>query len=104
YYVDNDGIPHCMNDMGFACIGIGKDHANAQFASHGYSNSWLYYDALPLVYAAKKAAEIAPGVGPNEDMSQITKERTFTINPETRKSLDKLYKKHKQQLVKMERR
>jgi len=103
YYVDNDGIAHCMNDMGFACIGIGKDHANGQFASRGYSNGWLYYDAISLVYVAKKAAEIAPGVGPNEDMSQITKSGIYRIHAETRKSLDRLYKRHKRRVAKMER-
>ena len=104
YYVDNDGIAHCMDDMGFACIGIGKDHSNAQFASHGYSNAWPYYQALALVYGAKKSAEIAPGVGLTEDMHQITRERTFRIHDEMRKALEQLYKRYRRQLMNMEKR
>jgi hypothetical protein len=63
-----DGNLYCNDPLGFAAIGIGARHAESQFmlAEHARQNSLS--ETLLLVYAAKKRAEIAPGVGTVTDM------------------------------------
>lgn len=102
YHVDNDGIAHCYDDIGFACIGIGRSHANSQFALRSYSNVAGYYQALLMIFAAKKSAEVAPGVGVQTDMHQIIKSGIFRLHDRTRASLDKIYAKYDKQRQRME--
>jgi len=58
----------CLNNAGFASVGMGDWHSNSQFmfAKH----RWLkpFSETLLLTYAAKKRAEVAPGVGQATDM------------------------------------
>jgi hypothetical protein len=79
YHVDPQGNAHIYDDVGFLCIGAGRNQANTQFLQHGYSNRWLFHAALLLVYAAKKSAETSPGVGLSTDMSHISGDRPFGL-------------------------
>jgi hypothetical protein len=67
-YVVRDGEVVCCDAAGFACIGTGGRHAESQFmlAQHGPSRGLS--DTLLLTYAAKRRAEIAPGVGQETDL------------------------------------
>jgi 20S proteasome alpha/beta subunit len=70
YVVDNRGV-EARDTVGFAAIGVGYWHANSQmmFAQHA---KWKPMpDTLFLTYAAKKRAEVAPGVGEATDMFMI---------------------------------
>jgi 20S proteasome alpha/beta subunit len=70
YVVDNRGV-EARDSAGFAAIGAGYWHANSQimFAEHA---RWKPMpDTLFLTYAAKKRAEVAPGVGEATDMFMI---------------------------------
>lgn len=49
--------------VGFAAIGAGYWHADSQFMFAGHSRSKQAPETLLLTYAAKKRAEVAPGVG-----------------------------------------
>jgi hypothetical protein len=72
-YVANGGSITCQDGVGFAAIGAGYWHADSQlmFAEHTRRRDMA--ETLLSVYAAKKRAEVAPGVGENTDM--------FTIGP-----------------------
>jgi hypothetical protein len=63
YCVGADSKVRCYNDVGFVAIGIGSWHAKSQLMRYPYSSQWRYPTVLTATYAAKKAAEIAPGVG-----------------------------------------
>jgi hypothetical protein len=67
YVVNNRGVT-CRDSVGFAAIGAGYWHANSQFMFAGHSRSKPVPQTLLLTYAAKKRAEVAPGVGEATDM------------------------------------
>ena len=58
----------CLNQAGFASVGIGDWHSNSQFmfAKHHWRKP--FSETLLLTYTAKKRAEVAPGVGQATDM------------------------------------
>lgn len=73
-YVCQGGNVECMDSVGFASIGIGRWHANSQFMFAQHDRSKSFPETLLLTYAAKKRAEVSPGVGKGTDM--------FTIGPD----------------------
>jgi len=104
YHVDRHGIVRPYDDIGFLCIGAGKNQANAQFAQHSYSNLWTYYPALLMVYGAKKAAESAPGVGPTTDMYQILRDQSWRVMPDAlmAKPIQNIYAKYMKKIRDLE--
>lgn len=73
YQIDTRGTVRCLDDVGFAAIGIGAWHAKSRLMQVGYTNNWNISAALSSLFAAKKAAEIAPGVGKSTDIHLITR-------------------------------
>jgi 20S proteasome alpha/beta subunit len=71
YGVDTKGIVACYNDVGFAAIGSGAWHARSRLMQAGYVNTTTFSAALSIVFAAKKVAELAPGVGSNTDIALV---------------------------------
>ncbi len=67
YFASNHGTS-CRDSAGFAAIGVGYWHANSQFMFAGHSRNKPFPDTLLLAYAAKRRAEVAPGVGQGTDM------------------------------------
>src|SRR6185503_18005785 len=67
-YAGQEGKFSCEDAVGFAAIGAGSWHAQSQFMFARYTRSMPAAKALYLVFAAKKRAETAPGVGPETDM------------------------------------
>jgi hypothetical protein len=63
YHIDTRGSVTCANDVGFAAIGSGAWHANSQLMQSGYTKRFPYFSALAALFAAKKAADVSPGVG-----------------------------------------
>jgi hypothetical protein len=68
FVIDEFGRDHCYTPIGFAAIGDGGRHAASQFMFARYSPHWSLSRALYLLYASKKHAEVAPGVGEDTDM------------------------------------
>lgn len=62
-HVDPRGMTSNMNDLGFAAIGIGSWHARSKLMQSGYVNTAGFSKAITETFAAKRSAEIAPGVG-----------------------------------------
>lgn len=91
YQVDSRGIASCMNDVGFAAIGIGAWHARSRLMQAGYVNTAGYSTALAATYAAKKNAEIAPGVGKATDMRLIIKNVIEPIRADVFEKLEAVY-------------
>lgn len=61
-----------MNRIGFVAGGAGQRHAESQFMFAKYTSHWRFANALSLLYAAKKRAEVTPGVGAETDIIVIT--------------------------------
>jgi hypothetical protein len=70
YVATNRGVT-CRDSVGFAAIGAGYWHANSQFMFAGHARAKPVPQTLLLTYAAKKRAEVAPGVGEATDMFWI---------------------------------
>jgi 20S proteasome alpha/beta subunit len=68
WVVDGYGKASCGDKAGFVAIGIGKRHAESEFMFDGHSPNSTFYETLLRIYAAKKRAEVAPGVGERTDM------------------------------------
>ncbi len=58
----------CHDTSSFAAIGIGANHAESQFMLARYTVKVPNGVALLLLYSAKKAAEVAPGIGKETDL------------------------------------
>ena len=71
YTVDSDGVPFCNDSIGFAAIGSGARHAQSQFMLNRYSANCDLAMSLVAIYAAKRRAEVAPGVGLETDIFMI---------------------------------
>jgi len=84
-----------LTTVGFAAIGIGKPHAESQFMFSGHSPQKPFSDTVLLTYAAKKRAEVAPGVGKTTDMVIIGPGLGVMTKVEDAhlEKLDKIYQK-----------
>jgi hypothetical protein len=91
YSIRNPGIADCFDTLGFHAIGVGYLHAIQVFIAHGYKTSYNIEEAINIVYAAKKAAEVAPGVGKETDISLITEGKVIDIDPEIISELSTIY-------------
>jgi hypothetical protein len=92
YVADNNGV-ESKDSVGFAAIGAGYWHANSQmmFAEHA---RWKPMPAaLFLTYAAKRRAEVAPGVGEVTDMLMIGPDlgTYFMVGDHVLNALNKIY-------------
>ncbi len=92
YHVDSRGTCLCLDDVGYGVIGSGAWHARSFLTQISYSNTTPYVQALAAVFAAKKAAEAAPGVGTVSDIYLITRFGCERIIPETAEKLEELHK------------
>jgi hypothetical protein len=86
--VDTGGSVNCCDDVGFAAIGIGAWHAKSRLMQGGYINNMFFAPALAVLYAAKKAAEIAPGVGRATDIQIVLREGHFPLWDHVHKPLE----------------
>jgi hypothetical protein len=91
YGVDSRGMITCYNDVGFAAIGIGGWHARSRLMQLGYHNNLTLAPALAAIFDAKKAAQIAPGVGDNTDMYFVAKTGYFQLWDYVDKKLHELH-------------
>jgi 20S proteasome alpha/beta subunit len=96
FAIDRHGIVRCYDDVGFAAIGSGASHALSRLMQVGYVNSFPYVVGLSAAFAAKKAAEIAPGVGKRTDLHVICRDNTEAVWPEVVAKLDSLHTKYEE--------
>jgi 20S proteasome alpha/beta subunit len=99
--VDYKGTSRCFDDVGFHAIGIGAGHASLSLMQAGYTNQWFFANALATIYAAKKVAETAPGVGTNTDIHLVNKFGAAKLWPAAFESLEKGYQKYREANAKL---
>lgn len=91
YSIRNPGKSDCFDTLGFNAIGVGYLHAIQVFIAHSYKSSYSIEEALNIVYAAKKAAEVAPGVGKEMDISILIGNKTIDVKEEIISELAKIH-------------
>lgn len=78
--------------IGFHAIGSGAIHALQALIGFRHTGQKPLADALYHVYAAKRRAEVAPGVGNETDMLIITMDKgIYRLTPADLTELDKIY-------------
>jgi hypothetical protein len=95
YSLDERGVVSCLDDVRFAAIGSGSWHAKSRLMQWGYVNSTLFVPALAASFAAKKAAEVAPGVGAATDIYVLFKTGAEPLRPDVAVQLPELYERYK---------
>jgi 20S proteasome alpha/beta subunit len=91
YGVDTKGIVTCHDDVGFAAIGSGAWHAKSRLMQAGYTNNTTFSRAAVLTFAAKKASEIAPGVGRFTDITFVFNSHHERMSDRQQQKLNELY-------------
>jgi 20S proteasome alpha/beta subunit len=96
YFIDGRGSVSCLDDLGFGAIGSGSWHARSRLMQVGYSADASFPAAIGLTFAAKRAAEIAPGVGASyTDIHLIFWDKIERLVPDVAAKVDELFKKFK---------
>jgi 20S proteasome alpha/beta subunit len=91
-HIDSRGVANNMDDVGFAAIGIGSWHARSKLMQLGYVNNGNYGKAVTDVFTAKRAAEIAPGVGKLfTDTALVFKSGVEQIRADVYQKLEEIY-------------
>lgn len=105
-YVASRGSMYCAEGVGFAAIGIGGWHATSQLMFAGHTKFHESPGTAYLLYAAKRHAEVAPGVGAATDMFLIFKQLgSYTeVSPQVIGEMEKRYKKSRAQTKRAEAR
>ena len=91
YSVDSQGSVANHSDAGFAAIGLGAWHAKSRLMQSGFINSKNYNQALTSIYTAKKAAELAPGVGKSTDINLVLRNQITPVLPDIIAETDRLH-------------
>src|SRR5262249_1647518 len=77
FYLSHPGSLFCFDKLGYNCIGSGGQHAALRFSLGRYTPDRSLPEALFAVYAAKRAAEVAPGVGRETEMAVLSSAGTW---------------------------
>ena len=94
YVVDNTGTVSLLSDVGVAAIGIGAYHAKSQLMQTRYTNAATYVDALASLFAAKKAAEAAPGVSKSTDIHLVFRNDIVLLNADLAQRMELIYNEY----------
>jgi len=102
YTIDHMGVVNCLDDTGFAAIGIGAWHARSRLMQIGYTNTRIFAPALASIFAAKKTAEIAPGVGEATDIHVILRDSISPLWDPAGAKLVELYSRYESERLALE--
>jgi 20S proteasome alpha/beta subunit len=104
YAVDTMGIINCLDDVGFGAVGIGAWHARSRLMQVRYVNSVTLAPALAATYSAKKAAEIAPGVGRGgTDIHLVFRDAIENLRNDLFEKIGPLYADYEKERAELER-
>jgi hypothetical protein len=91
YYISHPGTLSCFDRLGYNSIGSGGQHAALRLSLGRYTPERPLKDALFSVYVAKRASEVAPGVGRETEMAVISTAGIKNVPNETLASLESLH-------------
>ena len=91
YVITDPGVVNCEDSVGFAAVGIGANHADSQFMLAGYHFRETFPRSMFLTYAAKRKAEVAPGVGEPTDLFSVSLNGVSFAHQEIIMKLEEIY-------------
>jgi hypothetical protein len=89
--IGHPGTLAWLDKLGYASIGSGGIHANMRLALGAQTRSSPLVDTVYRVFDAKKASEVAPGVGPQTDMAVVTAGETKMLSEGVLKVLSEIF-------------
>ncbi|HSZ14225.1 MAG TPA: hypothetical protein VK790_09335 [Solirubrobacteraceae bacterium] len=90
--VHNPGSTERLHDtIGYAAIGSGTIHALQSMIGFRHSAAAEYHETVFRVYASKRRAEVAPGVGHDTDMAVIAADGTHWLTSEELDQLSTIF-------------
>jgi 20S proteasome alpha/beta subunit len=90
-FIGNPGTDYHLEKLGFSAIGSGGQHAQSKLCLCAQNRSVPLPETLYRVYEAKRAAEVAQGVGNRTDMAVVTKDGATDCSPATLNALSKAF-------------
>lgn len=92
YTVQNPGGTDRLHDIiGYAAIGNGGIHAIQAMIGFGHSAAADYHETVYRAFAAKRRAEVAPGVGRDTDMAVISTAGIHKLTDDELQQLQSIY-------------
>lgn len=91
FHIEDPGTTSCFDRLSYHAIGSGHRHALLTLVSHSQHRTNDINRTVFNVYAAKRAAEAAPGVGQATEMRVITKAGVQVVTTETIAKMRALY-------------
>jgi 20S proteasome alpha/beta subunit len=99
YAIDDPGVSSCFDSFGYHAIGSGMTHAVVALTSGRVVPFTPLRQVLYYVYAAKRAAEAAPGVGDATDIVVVHQETgTPTVEPVQPEDMEVLRSAYEEQM------
>jgi 20S proteasome alpha/beta subunit len=92
YLITHPGQLISLETMGFGTIGSGAIHAGVRMSLSRHTRNTPFKDTLYNVYEAKRASEVAPGVGKLTDMAVICKGKVYFLTDNDLKILEEVHK------------
>jgi hypothetical protein len=96
YYVGNPGTVISFEKLGYTSIGSGATHVAIKFALELQHPSFTLAETLVSVYGAKKASEVAPGVGQGTEIKVISSGNIWAVPSELIELLKKAHEEREQ--------
>jgi hypothetical protein len=87
------GSPNDFRQIGFHAIGSGMIHALQSLIGFGHTGTHGLHETLFRVYASKRRAEVAPGVGTDTDLAIILQDGITWVKPQIIDRLKECYLK-----------
>lgn len=93
FTIHNPGISNYHNRLGYCSIGIGDLHASISLIASNHNPHVKLIHGIFNTYKAKKAAEVAPGVGKITDMAVIDDKEIKFLPKNDIEKLEEIYQK-----------
>lgn len=91
FAVEDPGTTACFDRLGYHSVGSGHRHALLTLVSRSQHKTADIYTTMFNVFAAKRAAELAPGVGNATEMRVVTPQGVQQITPDEIVRLEQIY-------------
>ena len=82
YWVGNPGTSVCFDKIGYNAVGTGATHVAIKLALELQHPNSSLAETMLSVYGAKKASEVAPGVGQETEIKVVSQEGIWLVRNE----------------------
>lgn len=90
-YIGHPGTVAWLDKLGYASIGAGGIHATTRLSLRSQTRNSKFMDTLYFVFEAKKAAEVAPGVGKQTDLAVVQGDKTLHCGEKVLAKLEDIF-------------